>query len=575
MTVTKRWQLAPAAASVLENNRYSLVLRQLLALRGIDTPAALEAFLLADLPRADYLKQFDPFLFSDMEKAVALIINHIKAGDLITIYGDYDADGVTSTAALWEILTLFKARVDAYLPDRVSEGYGMNKGAIEKIAANGSRLIITVDNGTRSYEEVLYAQNLGLDIIITDHHALPDDEKLIPSCLFINCTDKRQDYPTRNLAGVGVAFKLVQALLAKSKLDEETKKQLEDKVLDLVAMGTVSDMMPLLGENRILVKKGLLEINKFKRLGVRELIKVIKSKAEKIDAWGLGFQIGPRLNAASRLGNASNALSVLLTKDEAEASLLAQELNQKNISRQEITEKIMGEVEAQIDKENVPDIIIGVSSIFEEGWNEGVIGLVAGKICEKYYRPALIITSTADGFKGSGRSIEEFNLISAIEEAKENLDKYGGHPGAAGFSIYSQEKLDGFTAAMKKIAAVKLQGLELSPKLGIDLELKLSEIDLDLAREVELLSPFGQGNPQPKFVTYGATINDIVNMGGDNQHIKIRLGSIWAIAFFKSEAYSHLQIGDTVDLVYYLDINGYNGRSEVQLRIIDLKKTNL
>ncbi len=574
MTSQKKWQLADLREPLSVGADYSLAFRKLLALRGL-TASDLDLFLAPEFSRSEYLQKFDPFLFADMEKAVELIVRHIKEGSLITIYGDYDADGVTASAVLWEALTLFKAKLSIYLPDRVSEGYGLNKEAIEKIAASGCRLIITVDNGTRSQEEVIYAKNLGLEVIVTDHHALPDKEEFIPDCLFINCTDSRHSYPTKNLAGVGVAFKLVQALLLRSKLDLATQTQIEKRIFDLVAMGTVSDMMPLLGENRILVKQGLVEINKQKRLGVRELIKVIKSKMEKIDAWTLGFQIGPRLNAASRLGDASNALSLLLTTDEAEASMLAQELDQKNASRQEITEKIMSEVEAQIDPEKLPDIIIGRSLIMEEPWNEGVIGLVAGKICEKYYRPTLIITSTAEGFKGSGRSIEEFSLIAAIETCREYLDKYGGHPGAAGFSVASSEKLDKFIIAMQNVATAQLSKLELASKLNIDLELSLDEANLELAKEVELLAPFGQGNAQPRFLTRQATVYDIVNLGSNEQHIKIRLGSIWALGFFKAEAYRHLKIGDRIDLVYYLEINGYNGRSEAQLRIIDLKVSDL
>lgn len=574
MISQKKWQLADLKEPLLEDAKYSLAFRKLLALRNL-TALDLDLFLAPEFSRSEYLQKFDPFLFTDMEKAVELIVRHIKEGGLITIYGDYDADGVTASAVLWEALTLFKAKLSIYLPDRVSEGYGLNKEAIEKIVTSGCRLIITVDNGTRSQEEVIYAKNLGLEVIVTDHHALPDREEFIPDCLFINCTDPRQSYPTKNLAGVGVAFKLVQALLLRSKLDLATQTQIEKRILDLVAMGTVSDMMPLLGENRILVKQGLVEINKQKRLGVRELIKVIKSKMEKIDAWTLGFQIGPRLNAASRLGDASNALSLLLTTDEAEASMLAQELDQKNASRQEITEKIMSEVEAQIDPEKLPDIIISRSLIMEEPWNEGVIGLVAGKICEKYYRPTLIITSTAEGFKGSGRSIEEFSLIAAIETCREYLDKYGGHPGAAGFSVASSEKLDKFIIAMQNVATAQLSKLELASKLNIDLELSLDEANLELAKEVELLAPFGQGNAQPRFLTRQATVYDIVNLGSNEQHIKIRLGSIWALGFFKAEAYRHLKIGDRIDLVYYLEINGYNGRSEAQLRIIDLKVSDL
>lgn len=576
MAANKVWQLKslPENQSVVLSG-YSPVMARLLVERGLSATQDLNDFFAPGIFSADYFSRFDPYLFADMAKAVDLIIAHIKQGDSLMVYGDYDADGITATAILWETLVLLKAKVDYYLPDRVSEGYGLNKEAVEKIAAAGCRLLITVDNGTRSFDEVVYARNLGLEIIVTDHHALPEDENRVPDCLFINCSDARQKYPSRQLAGVGVAFKLVQALLSKANLPEDTKRKVWEKALDLVAVGTIADMMPLLGENRLLVKSGLEILNQNKRPGLKALVQVAKINTTErpLDAWSVGFQIAPRLNAASRLGHASNALSLLLTKDENEAKTLAEELNQKNSQRQKVTEEIMTQVEAQIDQNNIPFLIVGNDNTEEAAWNEGVIGLVAGRICEKYYRPTLIITKIGEGFKGSGRSIKEFNLIAAIEKCREHLDKYGGHSGAAGFSGNSQEQLNSFLGALSQVAKEELTGLELAPKLEIDLELKPGEISLELAKEIEALAPFGQGNPEPKFVSYGLTINDIVKMGNGEQHIKFRFGALWALGFFKSEDYGHLCLGDQVDLVYYLGINGYNGHSEAQLKIIDIKKT--
>lgn len=565
-------------AIVAANPKYSSLLLQLLYNRGLRKEEEIEAFFIAELFSEEYLKRFDPFLFKDMERSVDLIVSHIKAGDKIMVYGDYDADGVTATAVLWDTFRILGAKVDYYLPDRVTEGYGINKEAINKIAADGYKLVITVDTGTRNWEEIKYAESLGLAVILTDHHALPEEANEIPRCPFINCANQNDAYPFKTLAGVGVAFKVVQALVSKSKLNEEQKQYLIERSLDLVALGTVSDMVPLLSENRLLVKKGLEVLNRTKRLGVKELINVAKigGNGSKLDSWNIGFQLGPRLNAASRLGHANNALELILSNDQDEVSRLANELNQKNIERQEITANIMALVEKDIDQQNIPAIIISVCDLEYDTKTEGVIGLVAGKICEKYYRPTLIITKSQDGYKASGRSIEEFNLIEAIEDSREFLDKYGGHPMACGFSVFEREKLDKFIAKISSLAAERLAGLELAPKLKLDAILSPSEIDFSLMDEVSSLAPYGQNNPQPKFVSYDLTVMDIVTMGGNGEHVKLRLAnssrSLWAIAFFKNKEFSDITIGQKVDVAYYLDLNNYNGKSEIQMKIIDLIK---
>lgn len=575
----KIWQLKdPVPESIIAANpSHPPVVLQLLANRGINDLVEIEDFFNEEFFSDSYLERYDPFLFTDMANAVTLIIDHIKAGKKIMIYGDYDADGVTSTAILWDVLKILKASVGTYLPDRVTEGYGMNKEALEKIAAEGYELVITVDTGTRNHDEIEYAKNLGLKVIVTDHHALPEDESLHPKCLFINCTDTANAYPSKSLAGVGVAFKVLQAIVSRAKLSDEQKKYLLERSLDLVALGTVSDMVPLLGENRILVKKGLEVLNRTKRLGVRELISAAKlDNGLALDAWNIGFQLGPRLNAASRLGHANNALELLLSSDPDEMKRLANELNEKNIERQEVTANIMALVEKQIDSNNIPAIIIGLCDLEYDTKTEGVIGLVAGKISEKYYRPTLIITRSQDGFKGSGRSIEEFNLIAAIEDCQEFLDKYGGHPAACGFSVYEKEKLDNFRQKIAALAEEKLGKMELAPKLKLDAVLTPAEIDLSLAQNIASLAPYGQNNPQPKFASYGLTIMDMVTLGSGREHLKLRLAdssrSLWALGFFKSAEYGHLNIGDKVDVAYYLDINNYNGKSEVQMKIIDLIK---
>jgi len=566
-------------AVITANPKYSPILLQLLFNRGIQKPEEVEAFFIEEFGLDEYLKRYDPFLFKDMEEAVNLIIGCVKASQKIMIYGDYDADGVTATAVLWDTLKILGAKVDYYLPDRVTEGYGLNKEAIAKIAADDYKLVITVDTGTRNWEEIEYAKSLGLKVVLTDHHALPENPTEIPQCLLINCANQGDAYPFKTLAGVGVAFKVIQALVSRSKLNEEQKQYLMERSLDLVALGTVSDMVSLLGENRLLVKKGLEVLNQTKRLGLKELINVAKlgNNATKLDSWNIGFQLGPRLNAASRLGHANNALELILSNDSDEVKRLANELNQKNIERQEITANIMALVEKNIDPQNIPPIIISLCGLEYDTKTEGVIGLVAGRICEKYYRPTLVITRSQDGYKASGRSIEEFNLIAAIEDSREFLDKYGGHPMACGFSVYERDRLDKFIVKISSLAAAKLAGLELAPKLRLDAVLSPSDINSSLVEDISKLAPYGQNNPQPKFASYGLTVREMVTMGGKGEHIKLRLtdgaSNLWAIAFFKNKEFTDIQIGSKVDVAYYLDLNNFNGKSEVQMKIIDLVPT--
>lgn len=588
----KKWQILPAveAGFIAAHPDINPLLLQLLYNRGLKDDKDIKAFF-AD---SDF---YDPFLFKNMAAAVDLIIKHIKAGNKIIVYGDYDADGVTSSVILLETLNILHGAAEVYLPDRVSEGYGLNKAAINSIVEQGAKLVITVDNGIRNKAEVAYAKKLGLDVIITDHHVLPDKAEDLPECLYINPADLHDNYPWKYLAGVGVAFKLASALLIKANLPDKQKQLIGEKCLDLVAVGTVADMVNLMGENRQLVKSGLKILNQNKRLGLNELIKIAKiNNGRPLEAWNIGWQIGPRLNAASRLAHANSAFELLTTTNPEEAKEVANELNNRNISRQQITAEISAQVEEQIDPNNLPLVIIGVAGE-DQIWNEGVIGLVAGRIAEKYYRPTLIVTRLVEeaefdpvakklvpkkvAFKGSGRSVEEFNLIAAIEACADKLDKYGGHPMACGFSIKEENKLAEFKKQLLAIAGQSLEASMLVPKLKIEAELKFADIDLSLADSINALAPFGQNNPQPRFVSYDLRLDDITTMGLDGQHIKFRLSSptsdtnrissFWALAFGGAKEYQDFKVGDRVDLVYYLEVNDFNGRREPQLKIVDLR----
>ena len=556
---------------------YNRVILQLLNNRGLKEKEEIKMFL-----EGKYEDAHDPLKFKDMKEAVDLAIKHVKAKNKILVYGDYDADGVTASVVLVETLKTLKANVDVYIPFRTTEGYGMNKNALDEAKEKGVKLVITVDTGIRNTDEVEYAKEIGLDVIITDHHAAPEEKKKWPKCLVINPNLEGEGYPFKYLAGVGVAFKFATAIIDRAKLGRDDKKKLEERILDLVAIGTITDLVVLREENRILVKKGLEILNKTKRVGVQELVSVSQlNNGKLLDTWNIGFQLGPRLNAAGRLDHANTAYELLITKDRVEAKRLAQALNNRNFERQMITEKITEEIIGALEKnqECLKDkIIIAVTGhgVEKEAWNEGVVGLIAGRVAEKFYLPALVITVGSKGeFKGSGRSISEFNLIKAVEECSKFLYKYGGHPAACGFSL-EEKNLNSFMEAIRKIAKRELGKLELKPKIKIDAEIDLAEVDEKFIKELEKFAPFGPGNEKPKFVSKKILVMDIMRMGAQNQHIKLRVKSeesslIYAIGFGQSEQWKHLKIGDKIDIVYYPEINEYNGRRDAQLKIIDIK----
>ncbi|MEA3464300.1 MAG: single-stranded-DNA-specific exonuclease RecJ [Patescibacteria group bacterium] len=618
----KNWQILPKINDkiIKKYPDYNQVVLQLLFNRGIIAAADKESLSIniggglwrgkgykAKSGEAERIKQFfnpdykkysyDPFLFKNMEQAVNLIIKHIKEQNKIIIYGDYDADGVTASAVLVETLDILKAKVDAYIPDRIKEGNGLNEKAISALQKDGVKLIITVDVGIRNKKEVEYAKSLDLDIIITDHHVSSENKDELPCCLTINPILKNEKYPFEYLAGVGVAFKLSKALISKSTLSEDYKKKLEQKILDLVAIGTVADCVSLLGENRVLVKEGLKIINQQKRAGLVELIKVAQINNNKINAWNIGWQIAPRLNVAGRLEHANTAYELLITKNKSEAQAIARRLNDKNIERQEITNEIAEYCKEIVSKKLMDDKILILSdpnlakdkAKNSAPWPEGVIGLVAGRLCQNFNKPVLVITQSNNKIKGSGRSINEFNIIKAVEQCKEFLDKFGGHAMACGFSVDGKDNLEDFIKKIKQVAGSELAGADLTSKIIIDAELELSEVSERLADNLEKFAPFGEDNQQPKFVSYNARIRDIINMGINGQHVKLKLiaeeakslrlqsnrrdlASFWAIAFGQAEQWRDLRINDKIDIVYYIEMNEFNRRREVQLKIVDIKK---
>lgn len=571
----KEWQyknLITTEASQ-ELREFPAVQAQLLFNRGIFKASEAKSFL-----HGNYVTdKHDPFLITNMREAVAQIIEAVKNQELIMIYGDYDADGVTASAVLYETLKVLKARVEVYIPNRVTEGYGLNKEALVEIHKMGAQLVITVDNGIRSSEEVAYALGLGLKVIITDHHIPADDKSEWPQTLIVNPWTCMESYPFHALAGVGVAAKVATAIISETKLDDDLKLRLEERILDLVAVGTVADCVPLNGENRLLVKKGLEVMNRRKRLGLNELLEVSKIDIGKnIDSWNIGFQLGPRLNAAGRLNHANASFELLTTSDTARAKELSLGLNQSNSMRQQITEEMVKRAASDYESGKSKNLIIAVSPDGEL-WNEGVVGLAAGRLVEKYYRPALVITGENGNYKGSGRSIKELNLMATLSEASEYLVKFGGHKLACGFSIDGDENLARFMEQVSRIVDDKLGHLVLKPSIEIDLDLDLNDISEQMVNEIDALAPFGESNPKPTFISRDVTIVDMQKMGAEAQHLKLRLqhhesGLRTAIAFSVIPEWHDLRIGDIIDVVYYLEINDFNGRREPQLKLVDIKK---
>jgi single-stranded-DNA-specific exonuclease len=487
---------------------------------------------------------------------------------------------------MYEVLKTLQAQVETYIPDRVSEGYGLNKKAIESFVDKDIDLIITVDNGIRNKEEVAFAQSLGIEVIVTDHHVFPPEKEQWPGTLIINPSHPEDNYPDKKLAGVGVAYKLATALISKSTLKQSDKDKLLEKELDLVTLGTIADLVPLVGENRVLVHRGLKVINNslslFKkgRAGLRQLIRQANLKQDKdLQSWNIAFQLGPRLNAASRLKHANTAFNLLTKTNKTEVRELAQELDERNQKRQMITEKIYNEARQQVNKYSDNKQALVAICPESQNWNEGVIGLVAGKISDKYYRPTLVITriQEEDGtyiFKASGRSIPEFNLMEALENLSSNLDKYGGHPLACGFSVYSEQKLDKFVEKFIEFSKNKLRDKELIPSINIDLEIDIESWNLEMLNEINKLRPFGQNNPEPLFLSKAVSISEIVNMGVDNQHVKFKVNNFWALAFGKTELYQDLKVNDKIDIVYTVELNNFNNKKTIQFKIVDLKKSD-
>lgn len=505
---TARWILKPPAPqdylSALEH--LPLVARQLLFNRGIE-PAAVTQFF-----KPDYAVLPDPSILDGTAEAAEHILAAIKKNERIVVHGDYDADGVTAAAILYEALVRLGARVDVFIPDRYVEGYGVALETLTKLYQAGTNLVITVDCGISSAGEIAKARKAGLKVIVTDHHLPP---AVIPEAeAVVNPNLPGSSYPEKGLTGAGVAFKVAQAVLQRSNLSAKAVEQTEKWLLDLVAIGTVADMAPLIGENRVLVSYGLLVLRKTRRPGLRQLVARAGLPLSGLDAGSIGFCIAPRLNAAGRLAHAHSAFKLLVTKDEAEAERLSTELSELNSKRQEMTNAAVGQAKSSLAE--APEDIV----FLEGDWIHGVIGLIAGQLAREYKRPVIVLERGPRLSRGSARSVAAMNMVDALAANKELLQSFGGHAAAAGFTVPNEniaklrESLIAFARQAGALAA--------RPELALDAALEHQDVTLETAEQLGQFSPFGSGNQRPQLFLPAVEVLAADIVGKDRRHAKFR-----------------------------------------------------
>ncbi|WP_316636562.1 single-stranded-DNA-specific exonuclease RecJ [uncultured Ruminococcus sp.] len=548
--------------AVAISQRYDLpmLIAMLLDIRGITEEDEIIDFLSNETLTAS------PFEIKDMDKAVERIQQAIEDGERICVYGDFDADGVTSTALLYSYLSDIGSDAMYYIPSREAEGYGMHRESIDRLYERGVKLIITVDNGVAAVDEVAYAKTLGIDTVITDHHAIPETMPDAVAVVDLHRPDCNSSF--KELSGVGVAFKLVQAIEG----EYADVEGLLENYSDLAAIGTVGDIVTLHGENRVLVKNGLRHINNGDRLGIAALIEDAGLSGKHISAGNLSFTLVPRINAGGRLGLSKKSVTMLLTDDEEYAADIAAELSSDNTERQQIERDILGEIDAMIRQDpslvNNPIIVV-----YGEGWHKGVIGIVASRIKEVYAKPAVVISMEGDVCRASGRSVSGFSLIDAVFSCSDILTQCGGHPMAVGFGI-KRHQIETF---IQRINRYTLTHPVPQPVLELDCKLNPAQLSVELARGLSLLEPFGAGNPTPLFGLYNMTLRDIREIGG-GKHLRLTLSrgesTVYALRFSTTLAEFAYNVGDVVDLAVTLDINTYNNNENLSIFIRDMRFAN-
>lgn len=533
----------------------SKVLAQILINRGIKNLKEAEEFLSAKL---EYL--LDPFSFTDMHKAVKLIHQAVNNREKVMICGDYDVDGITSITLFKNTLSKMGLHVEHYIPHRIKDGYGLNKKAVEIAKQKKIKLLITADCGTSNHSEIKALRDNHIEVIITDHHEAADTT-LPPASVMINPKIKDCSYKFKDLAGVGVAYKLCQALTNKNLAED----------LDLVSLGTIADVVPLKGENRIIAKEGLSLLTQAKRTGIRALVEISRINGRQINSTFVSFILGPRINASGRIDTAETALNLLMSEDKKEADMLAKSIDVYNRQRQKIESKILEEAQEIIEREiNFKEHKIIV--IAKEGWHEGVLGIVAAKLTDRYYRPTIVISLTEDLCRGSGRSIKNFHLFQALLECKEHLKNFGGHSHAVGLSV-NKDSIEEFRKKINRLAHEKLLLEDLIPSIEIDMGIDLCALNEQLVDELKVLEPFGTGNPEPLFYTRN------LKLKGEPQILSRETLKFWvsdgdityqAIGFGMSNFKESLKSADSFDLVYIPRIDSWQGETAVLLEARDI-----
>ncbi len=562
----KRWQVVPTAppSHIARFPHLHPITVQVLYNRGLTDPADVVAFLSGESGEAN------PFTLQGMHAAVTRLRQALRASEPIAVYGDFDADGVTATALLVQTLRALGGRVRPYIPHRVDEGYGLHKDALTQLARDTVRLVVTVDCGVRSLDEIAHANRLGLGVIVTDHHSVGLE---LPEAVAV-VDPKRADsrYPFGELAGVGVAYKLAQALLRSHRQTPVTTQEVrleEEDLLDLVALGTVADLVPLLGENRTLVHRGLAHINRLERPGIEALCRQAGLKPGQVDTTAIGYTLGPRLNAAGRMDHAKSAYQLLETKYSAEAEQLAGELNRLNRERQQLT-LVTQERARQLALVTAKDAPLLFAAAPD--FRAGIVGLVASRLVDEFYRPAVVVEVGEKVSRGSCRSIPEFHITDALDKCTDLLVRHGGHAAAAGFTV-SNENLDSLADRLRGLAAERLANVELIPALTADAEVELAHMSWELQRELAQLEPCGYANPHPLFLSRNVRLLGQRAVGKEGRHLKLRLSddrATWdGIAFRQGEWAGKLP--DRVDIVYHLEINELNDQRRLQLNVQDVR----
>lgn len=554
-----KWDVHPTIPEDISNNltEYSPIFRQILFNRAIKTSQQAEYFLNAKQPAHHHAELLDT------QAAVERIGQALKNQERIAIYGDYDADGVTATALMMQTMQALNANVRAYIPNRFTEGYGLNKNALDKLKKDGVDLVITVDCGIRAVEDAEYAHQIGLDLVITDHHTIGSD--LPRAAAVLNPKREDDQYPEKVLAGVGVAYKLAKSLIETF----HPEGLVAEELLDLVAIGTIADLVPLVGENRALVRAGLQYLRTPQRQGLASLMGVSGIAASSINAMDIGFKIGPRINAAGRIGSALDALTLLTTRDIFEAGQYAQVLDNRNRERQRITQEIQEQAEALSGAHDPNSLLLFAH---HPDFNPGVVGLAASRLVEQYYRPAVVGFRNEGYTRASCRSIPEFHITHALEKCADLLTQFGGHAMAAGFTVPNKH-LENLTIRLNQLAAEELSGQDLQPSIIADAEVQLVDLKPGLIREIDRMQPTGQNNPDPIFISRKIFVRGARAVGKEGSHLKLILsdGKITfdAIAF----RFGHLvsEIPGQIDIMFAFELNEFNGRQTLQLNIKDLK----